>query len=50
MYDWTDDFYIQSILSFPSLKAYINACWQEDAGDKLMELLHSLEFENRREV
>jgi hypothetical protein len=48
MYDWTDDLYIQATLSFPSLKGYIAACQEADAGDKLMELLHSLEFDGRQ--
>lgn len=47
MYDWTDDFTTQCILSFPHLAGYIRACHEEGDMDKLMTFLMAIEFENR---
>jgi hypothetical protein len=50
MYDWTDDFAIQAIQSFPSLRHYIMQCLDMGDYEQMITLLLNLEFDGRKDA
>jgi len=50
MYDWTDTFITQAIMSFPNLKNYIMQCIDMGDTEQMINLLWALEFDGRKDV
>lgn len=50
MFDWTDDFVLQAIMTYPHLRYYIMQSVDLGDTEQLLEFLLALNFENRKDV